>query len=80
MSFSAILTFLISNGPNLIRAGMDIGTAVGDLIRIIRGKPDGADMTADEFNAFVDKHLKSASDKIEAHVAAALKELEGSGG
>lgn len=75
MPIGALIGFLISNGPNLIKAGMDIAGATADLIAIIRGKPDGSQMTRDEFNAFIDKHVPTEA-RIQVHIDAALRDLE----
>lgn len=54
----AITTFLLTNGPSLIQAGMDVAALWDEYAALgKKASAEGRDLSAEEFHSFMDKCL-----------------------
>jgi hypothetical protein len=76
MTPGAILAFLISNGPSIIGAGIQVSAIVSEFFSRFGGKGKDEAVTPAEFDAFVSKFLGNR-EEILALVEKAKQELAG---
>ena len=71
----AITSFLITNGPALMQAGMDVATLWDEYANMgKKASAEGRDLTAEEFHGFMDKCLGS-DDSLDAIIAKARADI-----
>ena len=76
MTVGTILAFLISNGPSIISAGVEVASIVTAFFDQFQGRDEDDPLTEDEFNAFIDRALGNRAE-LETLIAQARAEMGG---